>query len=83
MLTQAQELEQKTRAYWRISLAFNNQSPELISAIRSIGQCSYIVYNTHAQRPIAKCAQKLRAELIVGESIITTHEAKILKLVRG
>lgn len=65
--TVAQDLEEKTRNYWKVSLAWNNRSPVEMITGEAIVYCVNNLKYTNIERPVAKLTNKLLHELIQGE----------------
>ena len=76
--TIAQDLEQKTARYWRISLAWNSKSPEQIPTGEAIESCTSNLKYTNPGRPIAQLTTRLLGEIIQGEGSPHPEESDLI-----
>lgn len=65
--TVAQDIEEKTLNFWRVSRAWNNRSPVEMITGEAIVYCTDNLKYTNPERPIARYTTKLLQELIQGE----------------
>lgn len=65
--TVAQDIEEKTLNFWRVSRAWNNQSQVEMITGEAIVYCTDNLKYTNPERPVARYTTKLLQELIRGE----------------
>lgn len=63
----AQDLEEKTKAFWRVSSVWNSRSSEEILTGEAIVICTDNLKYSNIHRPIVRFTNKLLGELIQGE----------------
>lgn len=68
MQSLANELMEKTQAYWLISAAWNGKSKQKIQTGEAIQACSDIISRTTYVRPLSWRVDTLLQEIIKGES---------------
>lgn len=65
--TVAQDVEEKTKNYWRVSLIWNSRSTEEMVTGDAIVLCVDNLKYTNPARPIVKLSTRLLDELVKGE----------------
>ena len=78
MLSTVQELEEKTQAFWMMSLAWNGKSLNEIPTGEAIIDCTDIIDSTNPVRPIFHAADRLMQEIIQGEGSAPPSESKLI-----
>lgn len=78
MQTIAQELEAKTKEYWRISYIWNSRSNETETVGDAIESCTHLISTTNVTRPIFNRASILLDELVLGEASPAPSVNKVL-----
>ena len=76
--TIAQDLEQKTRAYWKVSQAWNGVSPTEMPFERANKLCNKALLYTNPSRPVAKLTERLLQELIQNEASPLPEASQLL-----
>lgn len=79
MKTVAEELADKTRAYWLLSSVWNGRLTSSVSTGKALEACVTILNKTNYERPLSNRVLDLRDELIEGSGRTTQSEAKILQ----
>ena len=80
MQTIAQELLQKTQAYWNLSSVWNNRIKADVPTGEAIELCSTIIQQTNLNRPLSYRIEGLLDAIVLGEETTTKQEAKIVIL---
>lgn len=65
--TTAQDIEEKTQRYWRLSSIWNNRVSDLMAVGEAIKLCTDNLKYTNPERQIVRSTNVLLGELIQGE----------------
>lgn len=79
-LTVAQDLEDKTRRFWRVSSIWNGKIDVEMPACDAIEHCNSNLLHTNPGRQIARSTEVLLSELIKGSGSPRPSETKIIEL---
>lgn len=77
-ITVAQELQEKTLAYWNLSKVFNSQIEANVETGEAIEVCSTIMEMTNFTRPLSFYTDRLLQEIIRGEGIEPRKDSEVL-----
>ena len=80
MLSTAEELKQKTLAYWKLSQIWNGKREVELPTEDAMKICAKIIDQTSATRPLYHCMNKVLEEIIAGTG--KKVESKILEFKR-
>lgn len=80
MQTIADELLQKTQAYWNLSSVWNKQITTEVPTGEAIELCSTIIQNTNLNRPLSYLVEHLLDAIVLGEETPTNTSATIVVL---
>lgn len=83
MKNTAEELADKTRAYWILSSVWNNKMKNSIPMGVALNSCTTILNMTNCERPLARRVWELQEEFIEGSSKSPSQETKILPMKQG
>jgi hypothetical protein len=78
MQSTADELMQKTRAYWFLSSVWNGRIDKIVQTGEAIDACSTMMMRTNCERPLSRSLFTLQGELIEGEGRVIKHQSKII-----
>ena len=76
--TVAQELQEKTLAYWNLSRTFNDQNQANIETGEAIEVCSTILEMTNFTRPLSFATDRLLIDIIRGEESTYRQDSEVL-----
>lgn len=77
-ITAAQELEEKTRAFWNLSSVWNGKQNHQVETGEAIEVCSTILNMTNFTRPLSFVTDRLLSDIIRGEENPTRFETEVL-----
>ncbi len=77
--TVAQDVEEKTQAYWRISLAWNNRAIEPIATGEAIVVCKDNLIYTNPERPIYHRSEGILREIVRGHPSPNPEESSVIQ----
>jgi intein-encoded DNA endonuclease-like protein len=67
MMSIAEELHQKTMAYWKLSQIWNGKREVELATGDAIELCSHMIETTNITRPLSFRAEILLQEIVLGE----------------
>lgn len=79
-ITTAQELEEKTLAYWNVAQVWNGRKPEEVQTGEAIEVCSTILEMTNFVRPLFHHTDKLLQDIIVGDTTQQVNPCEVVAL---
>jgi len=79
-LTVAQDLEDKTRRFWRVSSIWNGQLEVEMPACDAIEHCNTNLKYTNPGRAIARATETLLSELIKGSGSPKPETTRVIEL---
>jgi len=77
-MTQAQDLELKTKTYWLLSHIWNGRHQADVSTGEAIELCTIVLNWTSYFRPLSHCVDSLLQEIIKGEGNARAQVTKII-----
>lgn len=75
--TVAQDVEEKTQAYWRVSQVWN-RSTEIMPTGEAIVICKDNMLYTNPERPVMRHTERLLAEIVKGEGAVPPDDSILL-----
>lgn len=78
MQSVAQELEQKTQAYWGLCRVWNGIDSKFITVGVAIEKCSTIMQNTNGARPIWYRAKQLQ-DMLVQDKVVKHPDSELIE----
>ena len=82
MLSIAEELKQKTLAYWKLSQIWNGKREVELPTGEAIELCSHMIETTNITRPLSYRAEILLQEIIIGQGS-KAPDSKVLEFPRA